>query len=108
LHIRAACYGDYTCLIATVDGDLGQHTPAELGLKFFFHFGPSPNSAVPHAIYEVQAPLLVKLAIDPAYFGVKVQVGGSPFSAKVGSQTGINQISGRATAFNHDVLGFLP
>lgn len=112
LKIGAACAGDLAqntrCLTATVDGDLGQHSAAEVGLTFRAHFGPSPNSLIPHAIYEVRAPLLVRGENDPAYFGVKIQVGGLPKSAQVGSPTGINQISGVPTAFHHDVLGFMP
>jgi hypothetical protein len=118
LNIRAACAGhfvrDSRCLTATAFGDFldngttQQHSAKEVGIIFRAHFGPSPNAKFPHAIYEVQAPLLVTLANDPAYFGVKVEVRGFPLSADLGSPTGINQISGFPTAFDHDVLGFLP
>jgi hypothetical protein len=118
LQIRAACADDFAhdsrCLTATAkgaflpNGPLETHSAAEVGITFSAHYGPSPNAKFAHAIYEVQAPLLVRLANDPAYFGEKVEVRGFPLSAPVGSPTGINQISGVPTAFDHDVLGFLP
>ena len=118
LHISAACAGDFArdsrCLTAIALGDfLGngttqQHSAAEVGLSFRADYGKSPNSPIQHAIYEVRVPLLVKLENDPAYFGVKAQIGGSPPAAKEGSPTGINQITGDPTAFDHDLLGFTP
>jgi hypothetical protein len=108
LQIRSACTGGSACLTAGIVGDffatgtMQQHSAAELGLIFNFHFGPSPNSAIPHAIFEVQVPLLVTLANDPAYFGVKTDLFGRR------TTTGINQISGYPTAFHGDVLGFSP
>jgi hypothetical protein len=114
LQIRAGCSGESVCLTATIVGDflatgsVQQHSAAELGILFRFRHGRSPNSMIPHAIYEVQTPLLLTIANDPAYFGVKARIDGSPLSAKQGSPTGVNQISGVPTAFDHDVVGFSP
>jgi hypothetical protein len=47
----------------------GSPVPASaLGLTVTLTFGTSPNSATKHAIFEVQVPLLVTGATDPAYF----------------------------------------
>jgi hypothetical protein len=108
LQIRAACTGGPACLTASAVGDfLGtgtvqQRSAANIGLVFKYHFGPSPNSAIPHAIFEVRAPLLVTVANDPAYFGVRKGPSGPV------APTGINQISGYPTAFRSDVRGFSP
>jgi hypothetical protein len=107
--------GGPACLTAAVVGDfletgtVQQHNAAEVGLTFNFHFGASPNSESPHAIFEVQVPLLITVANDPAYFGVKsVEEELGALRLPTSPPTGINQISGHPTAFHSDVLGFSP
>jgi hypothetical protein len=111
LQIQAACAGGSACLTATfvrpgvlhvgevLPGGFPGHSAAEVGLTFLYDFGPSPNSPIPHAIFELRVPLLVTAANDPAYFGKR---------AAVPVATGVNQISGFPTAFNSDVRGFSP
>lgn len=133
LKIRAFCNGGPACLTATVKGDFFGNgkfeTPlaADLGLQVALVFSSSPNSKTIHAIFEVQAPLLVTgptnsaqcgkaisagtpdptdCGNNPAYFGV------TPANATngiaTGSPTGINQITGLPTAFSTNDLGFTP
>jgi hypothetical protein len=74
LRIHAICTGGPTCLAADAIGDFaGTSTPqtrsaAAIGVKFALVFGPSSTSSHPHAIFEVQTPLLVTFAYDPVYF----------------------------------------
>ena len=42
--------------------------PDQIGVNCAAVFGPSPISKKPHAIFEVQVPLLVTMATDPPYF----------------------------------------
>ena len=140
LQIGAACTGGFACLTATVIGDFlatgtaQEHSAAEAGLIFGVHFGPSPNSTAPHAIFEVRVPLLVTGPANPAKCGAAILAenasfdqgifmqhpdpadcgndaayfGVKAFGDSVGFPTGINQISGIPTAFRDDVLGFSP
>jgi hypothetical protein len=64
------------CYTVNVVGDFlntgtpQQYKPADLGINFALVFAPSPISKFPHAIFEVQAPLLMTQESDPAYVGV--------------------------------------
>jgi hypothetical protein len=66
--------GSQPCSGATVQGDfVGNGTTqtknaTDIGLNCAVVFAPSPNSAWPHAIFQLQVPLLVTQATDPAYF----------------------------------------
>jgi hypothetical protein len=133
LQVSANCSGGTACLATGISGDfttpgtVETRSLAELGVKFSVTFDSSPNSSRSHAIFQVQAPLLVtgpatkadasacQMAInnstpdakhcgnDPAYFGV-VPFGAANSSA-VGSPTGVNQVSGLPTAFSTNELG---
>jgi hypothetical protein len=94
--------GNQPCSAATVQGDfLGNGTTqnknaTEIGLNCAVVFAPSPSSTHPHAIFQLQVPLLATRATDPAYFYF--------------AQTGLNgpvslQIP---TAFFKDDTGFTP
>jgi hypothetical protein len=109
LQVSAVCTGGTNCLAASISGDFSTsgtvetRSLAELGVKFSVTFAPSPNSGKSHAIFLVQAPLIVIKGNDPAYFGVV------PPGAAVGtpgSATGINQLSSLPTAFSTNELGF--
>jgi hypothetical protein len=110
LQVSAVCAGGTNCLAASISGDFSTsgtveaRSITELGVKFGVTFGPSPNSGKSHAIFRVQAPLLVTSGNDPAYFGVVPPGAADP--TKVGSKTGINQASSLATAFSTNELGF--
>jgi hypothetical protein len=62
------------CSAAIVQGDfLGNGTTqtknaTDIGLNCAVVFAPSPSSADPHAIFQLQVPLLVTEATDPTYF----------------------------------------
>jgi hypothetical protein len=65
---------------------------SDLGLTVTLNFQPSPNSTAKHAVIEVQVPLLVTMATDPAYF-----------------YNGSNAISGALLPiFTFDELGHTP
>lgn len=82
LDVRAACNGGASCLTAYAIADFSAFdtqkcrslmsaqkcTAADLGLGFALVFGASPVSSQPHAIFEVQAPLVVTAANDPVHF----------------------------------------
>jgi hypothetical protein len=134
LQVSASCSGGTDCLATGISGDFS--TPgtvetrnlAELGMNFSVTFGPSPNSSRSHAIFRVQAALVVtgpatqadasacQTAVnnfttdvkhcgnDPAYFGVVPN--GAANSGKIGFPTGVNQVSGLPTAFSTNELGF--
>jgi hypothetical protein len=116
LQITASCAGGTTCLTAAVIGNFAGNgmqmkSPGDLGLKWGLVFAPSVNAPnLPHAIFQVQAPLLVSHTVDAAYFGV-VPVGattdGVTPDPNIGSSTGVNQLSGVPTAFLKDSNGFL-
>ena len=97
--LNAVCNGSGPCF-ATVSGDfLGTgktktYSAGALGLNFDFDLGPSPNSSVPHPIVGLQAPLVVTMQNDPAYFTA------SP------CPSGVNPISGYCQAFTNDLPGF--
>ncbi len=133
LRIKAFCNGGPACLTAAVMGDFSAPGTTEtrsataLGLQFGLVFSSSPNATQPHAIFEVQVPLLVTgptnptncgnaingmmadpkdCGNDPAYFGVVPAGAAGP--TPTGSPTGVNQASGLPTAFKTDDLGFTP
>ena len=82
LDVRAVCNGGPSCLTAYAIADFSAFgtkkcrslmaaqkcTAGDLGLGFALVFGASPVSSDPHAIFEVQAPLVVTLANDPVHF----------------------------------------
>ena len=88
------------CLTTNVSGDFsgnGTQTrrAVQLGIRFGYDFRASPNSATPHAIFELQIPLLVNGKNDPAYFGP-----GTPTCAN-----GANLNSGYCYSFSQEELG---
>jgi hypothetical protein len=89
LQISAACAGGPGCLRADAVGGIGNpHNPipaTSLGIDFELVFSPSPISAQPHAIFELQVPLVVTRAIDPPYFGNSRYFVTTPF---VSNETG--------------------
>jgi hypothetical protein len=54
---------------------------ATLGLTVSLAIQPSTNSSVPHAVLQVQAPLLVTSATDAAYFKKDPAYAFDPFAA---------------------------
>ena len=129
LQISAACTGGTTCLTATAAGNFSgngtqKHSPTDLGITITSNFSSG------HAAFSVQAPLVItgpsnasncKNAIingtvdtadcgnDPAYFGVVpfgATTDGMTANPNVGSATGVNQLSGRPTAFTVNDPGF--
>jgi hypothetical protein len=96
LQISAASNGGLTANVIgdfSVPGTISTMSAGALGIQFSVSFAPSPNSDRSHFILEVQAPLLVTLGNDPAYFGV-VPSGVIP----------VNELSGLPTAFTSDVV----
>lgn len=86
------------CVSATAIPNPGSPLPsmsaASLGLTVTLTFQPSANSAVPHAIFGVQAPLLVTHSNDLAYF--------------LGDPVYMNNVLAPPVAFKNDELGFAP
>jgi hypothetical protein len=87
LTLTPTCNGAASCLSGTVTGDFvtagtqKSYTPEQLGMSFSYIFGASPNSATPHTMVQIVAPLLVTAATDPAYFaGAACPTGFNPFS----------------------------
>jgi hypothetical protein len=76
LQIKSCGNGPTSCFQANATGDfLGNGTPqtqnaADVGVDFALVFGASPTSTHSHAIFEVQAPLVVTVANDPTYFNI--------------------------------------
>ena len=69
---KTGCGKKVTCISATVDsfnGGSQRLDATALGLTVNLSFKPSANSSEPHAIIEVQAPLLITAATDPVYGG---------------------------------------
>jgi hypothetical protein len=64
---------------------------SQIGVNCAIVFAPSPISAISHAIYEVQVPLIVTNATDPLYFLNPIANVGSPFkSDEIGFPAGSN------------------
>jgi hypothetical protein len=69
------CAGRPPCYTSEAIGDFlntgkPQHdNPADLGISIALVFAPSPVSKTSHAVLEVQVPLLINAANDPAYVG---------------------------------------
>jgi hypothetical protein len=91
------------CSSATVQGDfLGNGTTqtkkaTDIGLNCAVVFAPSPASPDPHAIFQLQVPLLVTRATDPTYFySFDRAAAGGPVSLLI------------PTAFIIDYFGFTP
>jgi hypothetical protein len=53
---------------------------SQLGINFGLVFAPSPISTNPHAIFELQVPLVVTMATDPLYFSNPIS--NVPFNLK--------------------------
>jgi hypothetical protein len=83
LEVQATtCTGGPSCLTAYAIADFSAFgtdkcsslmaakrcTAADLGISFALVFGASPTSTDPHAIFEVQVPLIVTVANDPVHF----------------------------------------
>jgi hypothetical protein len=105
LQFRLPGAGSEPCSAAIVQGDfLGNGTTqtknaTDIGLNCAVVFAPTPSSADPHAIFQLQVPLLVTQATDPTYFyslhsGVAGHLG--PISLLI------------PTAFLIDATGFTP
>jgi hypothetical protein len=104
LQISATCAGGTNCLTASAIGNFQgngtqKRSPGDLGITV------TPDFSTGHAIFQVQAPLVVTGRNDPAYFGV-VPPGATNPLTPVGSQAFVNQASGLPTAFSSDVPGF--
>jgi hypothetical protein len=89
------------CSASTVTGNFsgsGTRTlmASQIGVNCALVFSPSPISKIPHAIFEVQVPLLVTFATDPPYF----------YFAAFGSNGPINLSI--PSAFFLNVTGFTP
>jgi hypothetical protein len=102
LLFRSPGAGGQPCSGATVQGDfLGNGTTqtknaTDIGLNCAVVFAASPSSARPHAIFQLQVPLLVTQATDPAYF----------YSLHTGHPGPISLLI--PTAFVVDDTGFTP
>jgi hypothetical protein len=105
LEIKSCANGRADCFMANATGDfLGNLTrqtrlAADVGVNFAFVFGPSPISTHPHAIFEVQVPLVVTAANDPVYFSFS-----SPQDLIIGSPT----FSPEDVGFTPTKVGILP
>ena len=84
------------CVSFTAVGNFGRADPASLGLTVRLTFNSSPNSSALHAIFEIQAPLLVTKSNDPAYFESDLAYAGDPFTSFL------------TPAFTNDEPGFSP
>jgi hypothetical protein len=87
LTIKATCTGGPACLTGYVTGDfagtgtLATYKANDVGISFTASFGKSPISALPHASFAVQVPLVVTNANEPAYFGFSWITGNETFSS---------------------------
>jgi hypothetical protein len=102
LQYIAPSRGGLPCSASTVTGNFsgsGTRTlmASQIGVNCALVFSPSPISKRPHAIFEVQVPLLVTFATDPPYFY---------FAVNAPSLGPIN--SSIPSAFFSDVTGFTP
>jgi hypothetical protein len=88
------------CVSAAAVGSFGTVKATDLGLNVTLTFGPSANSKVPHAIFGVQAKLLVTKSTDPAYFPT------DPAYSIMGPAP--NPLHFDLTAFTNDELGSTP
>jgi hypothetical protein len=94
--------GGSPCSASTVAGNFsgsGTQTlmAAQIGINCAVVFGPSPISKQSHAVFEIQVPLLVTLATDPAYF----------YSSENSTPLGQVNLS-IPSVFSADVTGFAP
>lgn len=102
LQFSAPSAGSPPCSAAIVRGDfLGDGTTqtkkaTDIGLNCAVVFAPSPSSADPHAIFQLQVPLLVTRATDLTYFFSFPGHLGGPISLLI------------PTAFITDAIGFMP
>ena len=87
------------CSASTVTGNFSANgtktlSAAQIGIDCAVVFGMSPFSSRPHAIFEVEVPLVVTNATDPLYFAVhnpnSPNLGISPF---IGDETGFTPAS---------------
>jgi len=102
LQYIAPSRGGLPCSASTVTGNFsgsGTRTlmASQIGVNCALVFSPSPISKIPHAIFEVQVPLLVTFATDPPYFY---------FAASSGFNGPINLSI--PSAFSSNVTGFTP
>jgi hypothetical protein len=86
LNIIATCTGGPACLKGEVEGVFPGTTTTkfnaqDLGIAFTVSFGGSPTSALPHAIFAVQVPLVVNMNDDASYFALSPITGLATFSA---------------------------
>ncbi len=95
LQVKAVCNGGTECLQAFAVGGIGGSSPsnplpaANFGIKFALVFATSPISPNLHAIFELQAPLVLTLATDPVYFPNPIANVGGPFVADTNVSIGI-------------------
>jgi hypothetical protein len=86
IQIRGAtgCGKIVPCVSAIAVGDFGSGTKSvnasDLGLTVTLVFQSSPNLSTPHAIFAVQAKLLVTKSTDPAYFSTDPAYASDPFA----------------------------
>jgi hypothetical protein len=93
--------GGLPCSASTVSGNFsgsGIQTlmASQIGVNCALVFSPSPVSKKPHAVFEIQVPLLVTMATDPPYFYFAQNGVGGPINSSIPS------------AFFTDVTGFAP
>ena len=93
--------GGSPCSASTVQGNFsgsGMQTlkASQVGINCAVVFSPSPISNKPHAVFEIQLPLLVTMATDPLYFSFAQTGMGGPINLSIPS------------AFFTDVTGFAP
>lgn len=101
LQYIAPSRGGLPCSASTVTGNFsggGTQTlsASQIGINCALVFSPSPISKIPHAIFEVQVPLLVTFATDPPYFYFAASGNDGPINLSIPS------------AFFSDVTGFTP
>ena len=105
LQYIAPSRGGLPCSASTVTGNfsgLGNQTlrAAQIGVNCAVVYSPSPISKKPHAIFEIQAPLLVTVATDPPYFFFAINapslgpINSSIPSAFFSDETGFTPVSG--------------
>ncbi len=117
LDVRATCTGGPNCLTAHAIANFSAFgtkkcsaltgaqscTAKDLGISFAVVFGASPTSSVPHAIFEVQAPLIVTVANDPIHFNAFFN---SPQVNLIGSATfGVEDLGSSLAFLPGKVIG---
>jgi hypothetical protein len=101
LQYSAPGRGGLPCSASTVLGNFsgsGTQTlmAAQIGVNCALVFSPTPISKRPHAVFQIQVPLIVTMATDPPYFYFAQNGAGGPINSSIPS------------AFFTDDTGFAP